>query len=236
MVPLGKFKKTSFCEEIQEQTEKDADPEGQVASHTSSGDDKTNRAEEHESDDDDERRQAHKFKGPESELASLPSNTVVPLIIFPVWDEITVWSQIRLLGPGSLRGLCDEAQFVRKHLPATTARLRQPTCHEFAARLLLLSMIDDTLPIPILEAIAKLLPRSLKIAEPTSGLYEDFVKTLSQPKIWHEKIPLQAALSLYPLFSDLHKKIFARAESEGKREFMESRVKHIFRSAISKNR
>ncbi|KAF8813059.1 hypothetical protein BYT27DRAFT_7251286 [Phlegmacium glaucopus] len=101
--------------------------------------------------------------GPESAIYQVSELT--PLSTFPQWDEINASLNIRLIGPKSLKGLCDEAHFARSHLTMTSSALINGSTQAKAALFCVEQICAGGIAEDLRTAFAKLLPRSLLHAE-----------------------------------------------------------------------
>jgi hypothetical protein len=68
----------------------------------------------YDSEDSEQVPWSEKPRAPRS--LSYKVSELIPLSTSPAWDEINALLNIRLTGPDSFKGLCDEAHFARSHL------------------------------------------------------------------------------------------------------------------------
>lgn len=111
------------------------------------------------SEDDDEQIHSRTSTGPE--LASYHVSEMAPLTTAPAWDKINTRLNIRLTGPASLQGLCDEAYFTHTNLPATSALLLSESIQTYTVLFCLREMTRASIPKDVKDAFAELLPHSL---------------------------------------------------------------------------
>ena len=159
-----------------------------------SEDDSEYDSDDFESDSDDS-EQAHWRESPRASRSdSLVSKysvyKLIPLTTSPAWDEIGALLNIRLKGPDSLLGLCDEARFARSHLKKTMSVLLKGSKQARAALFCLKQMHSTDITNELQIAFAKLLPHSLFHAEQLPEL-RTAVQQLQTQHVIYQRLPLE---------------------------------------------
>ena len=132
--------------------------------------------------------QALKAKQPET--AGYQVSELTPLSISPAWDEINAQLNIRMTGPDSLQGLCDEAHFARSRLTKTSSALLNDSTQAKAALFCLEQITDEDTTEDLRFAFAKLLPHSLSHASQLPELTTNIQILLIQHATLYKRLPL----------------------------------------------
>jgi hypothetical protein len=109
--------------------------------------------------DGSELNPGEEVRGPGSTIYHVIELT--PLSIFPAWDEVNASLNIRLEGPNSLKGLCDEAHFARMHLTMTSSAFVNGSTQAKAALFCLKQIQSKDITKDLHIAFSKLLSHSL---------------------------------------------------------------------------
>ena len=115
---------------------------------------------------------------------------LTPLTTSPAWDEIDALLNIRLKGPDSLLGLCDEASFARSHLKKTMSVLLKGSKQARAALFCLKQIHSTDISKELQIAFAKLLPHSLFHAEQLPEL-RTAVQQLQTQHVIYQRLPVE---------------------------------------------
>lgn len=123
---------------------------------------------------------------------------LVLLSAFPVWHEVVITAglKIPLSHLESLRSVCDEAPFVRSHLPNTLSVLLDGSRQERAALFCLAEMTGRSTNLMV---FSELLPHSLYRATRSSRLMTAINELLTTDRDLYERLPskTQSAISNY---------------------------------------
>jgi hypothetical protein len=115
---------------------------------------------------------------------------LIPLTTSPAWDEIDALLNIRLEGPDSLLGLCEEARFARSHLIKTMSALLKGSKQARAALFCLKQMHSADITEDLQIAFAKLLPHSLFHAEQSPEL-RTAIQQLQTQHLIYQILPVE---------------------------------------------
>ncbi|KAF8800860.1 hypothetical protein BYT27DRAFT_6821233 [Phlegmacium glaucopus] len=131
------------------------------------------------------------------EEAGGPGSTIyrvlelAPLSTFPAWDEINASLNIRLTGPNSLKGLCNEAHFARSHLTTTSSALVNGSTQAKAALFCLKQIQSKGITKDLHIAFVKLLPHSLLHATQLPELRTAIQSLQTQHLTVYQRLPLE---------------------------------------------
>ena len=118
------------------------------------------------------------------------SKLMPPLSTSPAWDEINASLNIRLIGSESLRGLCDEAHFVRPHLKKTMSILLEGSTQAKAALFCIEQIQSKDITKDLQIAFAKLLPHSLLHAQQLPEL-KTAIQQLQTQCLIYKRLPMK---------------------------------------------
>ncbi|KAF9554680.1 hypothetical protein CPC08DRAFT_164924 [Agrocybe pediades] len=121
---------------------------------------------------------------------------IAPLSTSSTWDEVNARLIIKLLGPSSLQGLCDEASFARSNLPATMSMLLDKSKQERSAVFCLEKVLSQDTKDVMRSAFATLLPDLLARAEATATLTSLIETLLTENPAICKRLPPEAMKSI----------------------------------------
>ncbi|KAF4615697.1 hypothetical protein D9613_012527 [Agrocybe pediades] len=119
-----------------------------------------------------------------------------PLSTSLMWDDINSRLNIKLLGPDSLQGLCDEAAFARANLPATMSNFLDKSKQAHSAVFCLEQVTSQGTKDVIRSAFATLLPDLLAHAEATAKLINTIETLLTANPAICKRLPPETMKSI----------------------------------------
>ncbi|KAF4612512.1 hypothetical protein D9613_012743 [Agrocybe pediades] len=125
------------------------------------------------------------------------ASDICPLTTSSKWDEVDTRLDFKLVGPDSLRGLCNEARFARLNLPATMSILldksRQARAADFCLQHIMSAETEGT---QWRSGLATLLPDLLTRAEATPTLTSSIGTLLAAHPAIFARLPLETMKSI----------------------------------------
>ncbi|KAF9563551.1 hypothetical protein CPC08DRAFT_318258 [Agrocybe pediades] len=130
------------------------------------------------------------------ELGPYHVSKMAPLSTSSTWDEINARLNIKLMGPDSLQGLCDEASFARSNLPATMSTFLGKYTQARSAVFCLEQILSQDTKDVMRSAFATLLPDLLARAEATAPLISAIETLLTENPAICKRLPPETMKSI----------------------------------------
>ncbi|KAF4620557.1 hypothetical protein D9613_000082 [Agrocybe pediades] len=121
---------------------------------------------------------------------------IAPLSISSKWDEINAQLNIKLLGPDSLQGFCDEASFARSNLPTTMSHFLKKSKQASSAVFCLEQILSEDTEDVMRSAFANLLPDLLSHAQATVKLTSSIETLLTANPAIRKQLPPEMMSSI----------------------------------------